>query len=208
MKAKLFLTMFSSLFLGCSVVTPSVHAFYNPQPGRWLNRDPIGEEGGNNLYAFVANSPISHYDLVGLFLTGCSKNPCSDPCGEAKKKGLDSGDVAGVICCGDKKYSCVWISGGATGAGNKKAKAILDKCSGAHEDDHHDDIDCPSGPGISRPPFKPGKSPKAEECLAYKAEVACLKSSISGCDSDPQCISQVLAEINSNNQQIQTLCGP
>jgi hypothetical protein len=120
---------------------------------------------------------------------------------------LDKGDIAGVVCCGGKKYSCVWISGGATGAGNKEAKSIIDKCSGAHEDDHHDDIDCPSGPGVTRPPFKPGKSPKAEECSAFKAEVACLKSSISGCDGDPQCISQVLAEIDSNNQQIKKLCG-
>ena len=29
-------------------------AFYNPQTGRWLNRDPMGEEGGLNLYIFVA----------------------------------------------------------------------------------------------------------------------------------------------------------
>ncbi len=29
---------------------------YNPADGRWINRDPIAEEGGLNLYGFVANS--------------------------------------------------------------------------------------------------------------------------------------------------------
>ena len=30
----------------------------NPADGRWINRDPIAEEGGWNLYAFVGNGPI------------------------------------------------------------------------------------------------------------------------------------------------------
>ena len=29
---------------------------YNPMDGRWINRDPIAEEGGWNLYGFVKNS--------------------------------------------------------------------------------------------------------------------------------------------------------
>ena len=41
-------------------------AFYNPQAGRWLNRDPIGEEGGENLYAFGYNNPVSEVDPDGL----------------------------------------------------------------------------------------------------------------------------------------------
>jgi len=28
---------------------------YNPQDGRWINRDPIGIQGGYNLYGFVGN---------------------------------------------------------------------------------------------------------------------------------------------------------
>jgi hypothetical protein len=30
-------------------LTQSVSAFYCPQTGRWLSRDPIGERGGANL---------------------------------------------------------------------------------------------------------------------------------------------------------------
>jgi hypothetical protein len=44
----------------------SAGAFYNPQAGRWLNRDPIGERGGVNLHVFVGNEAVGHVDLHGL----------------------------------------------------------------------------------------------------------------------------------------------
>jgi RHS repeat-associated protein len=40
--------------------------FYLPSLGRWINRDPIGENGGVNLYAYVGNSVIIFYDARGL----------------------------------------------------------------------------------------------------------------------------------------------
>ena len=40
--------------------------FYDPGLQRWLNRDPIGERGGLNLYAYIGNNPINHYDPLGL----------------------------------------------------------------------------------------------------------------------------------------------
>ena len=41
--------------------------YYDPSAGRWLNRDPSGEEGGDNLYAFVANDGINSFDINGLW---------------------------------------------------------------------------------------------------------------------------------------------
>jgi len=38
--------------------------------GRWLSRDPIAEQGGVNLYAYVANDPIDSIDPAGLCLLG------------------------------------------------------------------------------------------------------------------------------------------
>lgn len=35
---------------------------------RWLNRDPIEEEGGLNLYAQCRNNPIGQFDVFGLFV--------------------------------------------------------------------------------------------------------------------------------------------
>ncbi len=34
----------------------ALYRAYNPDLGRWLNRDPIGENGGVNLYGFVGNN--------------------------------------------------------------------------------------------------------------------------------------------------------
>lgn len=40
--------------------------YYEPSTGRWITPDPIGREGGPNLYAYVLNAPITHFDLYGL----------------------------------------------------------------------------------------------------------------------------------------------
>ncbi len=38
---------------------------YSPALGRWLSRDPIEEQGGRNLYAFVGNHIGSSVDILG-----------------------------------------------------------------------------------------------------------------------------------------------
>jgi RHS repeat-associated protein len=42
------------------------YRYYDPVTGRWPSRDPIGEDGGVNLYAFVENDGINKWDLLGL----------------------------------------------------------------------------------------------------------------------------------------------
>jgi RHS repeat-associated protein len=44
------------------------YRFYDPVDGRWLNRDPIGEAGGHNLYGIVKNNAVNWIDLLGLRL--------------------------------------------------------------------------------------------------------------------------------------------
>ena len=45
--------------------------WYDPQLGRWLSRDPIGFQGGLNLYTYVENNPTGAVDPDGLeSLTG------------------------------------------------------------------------------------------------------------------------------------------
>lgn len=42
------------------------HRFYSAQLGRFINRDPIEESGGTNLYGFCANDGVNRYDVYGL----------------------------------------------------------------------------------------------------------------------------------------------
>lgn len=42
------------------------HRYYSPGMGRFVNRDPIGEQGGVNLYAFCGNNSVGRWDYLGL----------------------------------------------------------------------------------------------------------------------------------------------
>ena len=41
------------------------YRYYNPKDGRWINRDPIAEQGGWNLYGFVDNGVVFSIDYLG-----------------------------------------------------------------------------------------------------------------------------------------------
>ena len=43
------------------------HRYYDPETGRWLNRDPIEEAGGVNLYGFLRNDSINGIDPLGFW---------------------------------------------------------------------------------------------------------------------------------------------
>jgi RHS repeat-associated protein len=53
-----------------------LYRFYVPSWQRWLNRDPIEEEGGINLHSYADQDPINEYDLFGL---DCPTNPPAKP---------------------------------------------------------------------------------------------------------------------------------
>ena len=54
------------------------YRYYHTNLGRWLSRDPIGEEGGLNLYGFVGNNGIMNLDVLGEKILR-SYDICDDP---------------------------------------------------------------------------------------------------------------------------------
>ncbi len=85
------------------------YRFYHPELGRWLNRDPIRERGGLNLYAFVRNLPVAIIDKLGLapFVNNCNRpipfKPEDDlPCGVKEDKKYDC--PPGMTCDVDGVY--------------------------------------------------------------------------------------------------------
>ncbi len=46
------------------------HRYYDPSVGRYISADPIGLNGGINLYGYVQNDPVNWVDPWGLKSTG------------------------------------------------------------------------------------------------------------------------------------------
>lgn len=55
--------------------------WYSPNLQRWVSRDPIGLEGGVNLYEYVASSPVRWVDPEGLLPLKLPDNPSQLPPG-------------------------------------------------------------------------------------------------------------------------------
>ena len=46
-------------------VTGYTYRYFDPVTGRWPSRDPIGENGGENLFSMVFNCPSNYVDFLG-----------------------------------------------------------------------------------------------------------------------------------------------
>ena len=90
------------------------YRYYNASMGRWLNRDPLVESGGRNLYCIAQNDVLRRWDALGLqadlfnfaFYEG---HPAPDPLQgifiivkEASKYSADKAHRFVDWCCQDK----------------------------------------------------------------------------------------------------------
>jgi len=82
MKTKQFAIATLALCL-FSILPDQARAFYNPQAGHWLSRDPIEEQGGLNINAFAKNNPVGIVDALGLASVPMPPNPAPNACCQA-----------------------------------------------------------------------------------------------------------------------------
>ncbi|HWA08329.1 MAG TPA: RHS repeat-associated core domain-containing protein [Opitutaceae bacterium] len=55
------------------------YRYYEPRNGRFINRDPLEEAGGLNLYGFCSNNPVTGWDLLGMLDRPPYAPPALDP---------------------------------------------------------------------------------------------------------------------------------
>ena len=75
MKEALLACTRSLLLTGSILISSAVQvlAYYHPDEGRWISRDPIGQRGERNPYAFCVNRPTDRIDPDGRYSTCCCK---------------------------------------------------------------------------------------------------------------------------------------
>ncbi|MCB1208222.1 MAG: RHS repeat-associated core domain-containing protein [Verrucomicrobiales bacterium] len=179
------------------------YRYYAPGLGRWISKDPIGEDGGTNLYRGMDNGCVNKVDHYGLLTDGppdCC-NPCKAYSDAGKAVSPRGTPIGGTnVCCKGKLYSCSFSSGAKTcpeadeqGAAPTTGDCIND-CICAHERAHQkrgDSGDC-AGKGETEPEnahWSPGRSDPGDrrhaENMAAGVEMDCLDKC--DCKGDPVC---------------------
>jgi uncharacterized protein RhaS with RHS repeats len=108
MKIKLKTPTHVLLLVTTLFITQTASAFYDSNLGRWVNRDPIEEDGGLNLYGFVGNSPVSEIDPWGFDILPVNNQPdpfCAADCNQQLGN-----------CINDRTLICS-LGGAAVGGG-------------------------------------------------------------------------------------------
>jgi hypothetical protein len=148
--------------------------------------------------------------------TGTTSTPAPGPaptaapspgacCDTALARGLDAGDLGGIICCNNTKIACVWQANINRHVTNAAARPIVERCVRVHETTHLGQVDC-TGAAVERPNFRAGVDPDASECTAYRAEIQCYNARLNDCGTDTACRAQVTEELAFAQRQVRAFC--
>jgi RHS repeat-associated protein len=74
--------------------------YYSPSQGRFITKDPSGENGGLNLYSMVSNSAVNSFDYLGL------NKFQPDPFYYGRTHDDDESIPEGLYDVGNGKYAC------------------------------------------------------------------------------------------------------
>lgn len=74
---------------------------YDPQTGRYAQRDPIGLKGGLNSFSYVLNNPVKYTDIFGLFYPS-TKTPAGIAAMAAAEGAINTAGVASVAATSSK----------------------------------------------------------------------------------------------------------
>ncbi|MBK9128164.1 MAG: RHS repeat-associated core domain-containing protein [Phycisphaerales bacterium] len=191
------------------------YRWYSAKLGRWVSRDPIEEEGGVNLIAFVRNDPIYLQDGLGLDVVGrggpgrsqckSSHTPIKPRCADCASRCRESGaqtalgqDEGGVVCFPDGCVCACTNDSRHDPRDYEPAATAIRDCVRTHEEIHIDQQGigltfCLTDTNQGGPP-RIGYNPedrRTAECEAYGAEVLCLAAKLSTCP-DQACRDKVV----------------
>lgn len=70
------------------------YRYYEPETGKWVSRDPIGERASRNIYSMAGNAPVLRIDLLGLYDIAVIIFDGQDPGGPGVSPGKDHAKFA------------------------------------------------------------------------------------------------------------------
>jgi hypothetical protein len=134
------------------------YRYYHPQTGRWINRDPIEEEGGLNLYGFVGNDGVNQWDILGEEPKNYRRDDgsidywcfCKDlffETGKALERDIKDPEKHKEACCAALREQ----GEGVATLGLSKLKVLEKVCRVADD--------------VPTPPKKPKKPEKPQKCV-------------------------------------------
>ncbi|MED0172060.1 RHS repeat-associated core domain-containing protein, partial [Escherichia marmotae] len=115
----------------------NLHRYYDPDVGRFIVTDPIGLNGGINLYAYAPN-PLSWIDPLGLFCGSSQKHhPIPKFLGGNKKQDLIKLDKAPHVdfhnALNESLKKLFGMRGGGKGGGTRDWEKMMQRTPGAQQ---------------------------------------------------------------------------